>query len=71
MAKSYWASRLKLEDRTFDVLVFLFLGFIGIITAYPFLNVLAVSFKNATSNPARPSSSRPELSSSVARPMFG
>ena len=47
MAKSYWASRLNLEDRIFDTLIFLLLTFVGIITAYPFLHVLAVSLNES------------------------
>lgn len=47
MAKSYWASRLRLEDRAFDTVIFFILVFVGVITAYPFLNVLAVSVNDS------------------------
>ncbi len=47
MAKSYWASRLKIEDRVFDTIIFVVLAFVGVITAYPFLNVLAVSLNES------------------------
>lgn len=47
MAKTYWASRLKLEDKIFDTIVFLILLFVGVVTAYPFLNVLAVSLNES------------------------
>jgi putative aldouronate transport system permease protein len=47
MAKSYWAARLRLEDRLFDIVNFLILVFVGIITLYPFLNVLAVSLNES------------------------
>jgi putative aldouronate transport system permease protein len=47
MAKSYWASRLKLEDRFFDLIIYTIVVFVAIITVYPFLNVLAVSFNDS------------------------
>jgi len=37
-----------LSDRLFDILVYVFVAFITIITLYPFLNVLAISFNDST-----------------------
>jgi putative aldouronate transport system permease protein len=37
-----------LSDRIFDVLLYLFMIIVAIVTLYPFLNVLAISFNNST-----------------------
>lgn len=48
MAKTGSLTRSSLFDRGFDIFVYLFMTFIGLITLYPFLNVLAISLNDAT-----------------------
>ena len=37
-----------LSDRLFDILVYVFVAIITIVTLYPFLNVLAISLNDST-----------------------
>ncbi len=41
-------SRAPLSDRLFDIVVYVFVSLVAIVTLYPFLNVLAISFNDST-----------------------
>ncbi|WP_150273457.1 carbohydrate ABC transporter permease [Paenibacillus tepidiphilus] len=42
------AFELKKSERAFDIFLYIFLGIVMIVTLYPFLNVLAISFNDST-----------------------
>ncbi|MBW7457812.1 carbohydrate ABC transporter permease, partial [Paenibacillus sepulcri] len=48
MASRKWSSGASWPDRTFDLLVYLILAVVTIVTLYPFLNVLAISLNDST-----------------------
>ncbi|WP_084403297.1 carbohydrate ABC transporter permease [Paenibacillus antarcticus] len=47
MSNTSFASRKSWSDRIFDIFVYVIISFVVIVTTYPFLNVLAISFNDS------------------------